>query len=513
MQAPPAQTRPHRARRALWLLCALFTGFAQAEPPPHFDFPTKGLCRPESQAVVFVNGVDKPDPGLVRIDATELATKLARDGIHTGEVQYFYNPSFHVLGDLLLEAAGQWVSTQSAAGANVVIATAEKYLKLGLAFFGVATPSPDEVTLLDNVQARIAVSLDASFTSPFFVQEHVEAWLPSLQTTLDASNKIVLVAHSQGNFFANALRNRVYGASPGWVAKGLTIVNVANMLPSAPDGLELSNACDKVVRWVPLNSRPNFTANQPCDRIYAEVDYWGHGFSEVYMNDALRSDELGVSSFEQLGRLVRTALQPPEGVPLCCSSRHLPAATPSFALSYRLWASDGASATITGTKTFPVSATVTSDIYGPPRFEAVGWVDEGRTQFIGRTASPIENRDAVLSFQEAQVYLRFEEPAQQPGGVFETGFNPGIASFESMRPVCVRYGEGISGHRDRTDVTDGWVHWQVTGALQQTVDSRSRANCANPSCLSNMPTYDGHFLELEFTGMPMVQNIAREPSF
>ena len=113
----------------------------------------------------------------------------------------------------------------------------------------------------------------------------------------DASNKVktqklLLVAHSQGNFYANSFYDVATKQAGGVPAESIGVYGVANPASRVSgDGKWLTSDTDKVIAWV-VGNVPFRKIKAPNTHIVLQSgdDFSGHGFSEVYLK--YRSKEI-----------------------------------------------------------------------------------------------------------------------------------------------------------------------------------------------------------------------------
>ena len=118
-----------------------------------------------------------------------------------------------------------------------------------------------------------------------------------------ATQKLLLVAHSQGNFYANSFYDTVAGQDGGAPAESIGVYSVAT--PSgrvAGEGKWLTSDTDKVIAGV-VGRIPFRKIMEPNTHIELQSgdDFWGHNFSGIYLNyqgDKIISDIK--SSLDQL---------------------------------------------------------------------------------------------------------------------------------------------------------------------------------------------------------------------
>ncbi len=238
-------------------------------------------CLPGA-TVFYVNGVDKPNPQDVGATADELRDYATHFSVTCiAEVTYLHNPSISLMVDVLVESAAQKV-------AELSIGFEDAFLQVSYVAFGVESLLTQSVKdqILNRVDALIqGVTLNTIAIAGTTVTtgQLVNQFRDRVLSDLGHGTKTVLVAHSQGNFFANETFNAVQASAIPSISRGLAVVNVANASINAPSGLWVSARQDLVIFGLGAFALP-----AEFDAIGASTyDLWGHGFSEVYLNQTL----------------------------------------------------------------------------------------------------------------------------------------------------------------------------------------------------------------------------------
>lgn len=251
--------------------------------PLSWAIQTFSAC--EVGAVIFyVNGVDNPIESVVADAAEALHSELTHFSVQgVKEVKYLYNPSDGVLLDVFSELA-----TQKSAERNA--AFADMFVQVGLVAWGFVSSLTQADQ--DQIRARVAGAI-GSFGLSTSTQGFVNQFRDTVANSLQNGNKTILVAHSQGNMFANAVYDAVRTNVPQTTYQGLAVVNVANPAAIAPSNLYVTIFQDLVINLlasgqavfgsglVPtlLPMSPNFDASGALSK----PDHRGHGFTEVYL--------------------------------------------------------------------------------------------------------------------------------------------------------------------------------------------------------------------------------------
>lgn len=193
-------------------------------------------------------------------------------------VTYLYNPSDSLLNDIH-EAALQKAAERAASVTDTFIA----FGMTALGYAGLVSDA-DSALVRQKVNALITSKLPPqtiSLVSQFSDQVHREA--------LNFDVQAILVAHSQGNLFANAVFDGLKASLPANRFRGLGVVNVASPAHIAPSGLWVTAHQDLVIQSLNVGDGVNLTpipVNFDAG-IGATLQAGGHGFTEVYLSDAL----------------------------------------------------------------------------------------------------------------------------------------------------------------------------------------------------------------------------------
>ncbi len=273
-------------RSVLVITCLLVLSLAEASAA----IP----CTPGA-TVRYINGVHKEYPEEIEQSADLLRERLEAQGVACiSDVLYLHNPSDGIVADILLEVALQKVTERGILFADaMLIVTGAAY---SYTPYGVATNllmSDGEATALR--QRIIAHIQDASLSSYIFTLngsvyttgDLVNEFRDKVLLDLSRGTKTVLVAHSQGNLFANETFNAVRGTAPESLYRGLSVVNVANAASSAPSQLYITSREDLVIDlMVAMGYSPMFPN---VGAGFSTADRLGHGFEEIYLSTSLPS--------------------------------------------------------------------------------------------------------------------------------------------------------------------------------------------------------------------------------
>lgn len=242
---------------------------------------SQGSCAIDSN-IYFINGVNKPSEKEVRDNAISLKSRVftfSSNALKIRQVTYLYNDSDGLFLDVFYELAAQ-----KAAERKAIIS--ETLLSFAMAAFG-NIKSISEVDQID-VQNLLAKTIGNDL--PQKTQDLVTKF--SQQVSAESLNKgvqAILVPHSQGNMFANAVYAKLRVDLPKHLFRGLGVVNVANPAATAPSGLYITAYQDMVINYMAksqsvlgitfLPMAANYDATGALD-----YDALGHGFEEVYLN-------------------------------------------------------------------------------------------------------------------------------------------------------------------------------------------------------------------------------------
>lgn len=240
----------------------------------------------------YINGVS-PWADIHRGEAARRIQSLllSRGLITTEAVTPLRNPSDGLFIDVFVELANQKLAEKSAAS------FAESVQKATLMFAGdpaYAMTASDQ-TLLD---AKIADFFNRSKNLPNTTSV-TAGMIDTISTALNAGDKAVVIAHSQGNMFANAILNSIIANQSQNLAAGLKVVSIATPAGSAQDGRYKTANQDRVINIMATGQAAAIGAPLP---LAANIDVPGalnydingHGLLEVYLNQALSAVDLMV---------------------------------------------------------------------------------------------------------------------------------------------------------------------------------------------------------------------------
>jgi|GEM_PF-1489543 len=230
------------------------TADGQALPEPA---PDKALCgTPKDTTVFFVNGVfndcDQAGQSLLALTSAAKATLPVADVADT-EFVLACNPTSGYIGDL-------WVAVKQKLENDF-----ERFYR----YLSNVEPMPD---FMQNAYALAASGVDvtALLTSPTTLN-HIALY----KRKILEGRKVVLVAHSQGNFYAN----RAWSQLTSTEQRSLGIVSVGNPDSKVADGRPYTTLTnDIIIRPIPL-ALPANTSNGG----FTFADVTGHQFVDSYL--------------------------------------------------------------------------------------------------------------------------------------------------------------------------------------------------------------------------------------
>ena len=239
----------------------------------------------QSGVVYYINGINKPSYKDVEYSSKVLydsISSFSKNASSAKKVTYLYNHS-NIVVDALYTLA-----EQKAAERNAKIS--DMFISVGLAAFGLVSP------LLDAEQQNVRTLMAGVITAqlPAKTQALVTAFSQRIANeSLNNGLQAILVSHSQGNMFANAVYDNIKLTMPANLSRGLGVVNVANPSNRAPSSLYITSNQDLVINLLASVQSlwsltlppmaPNFSASAGA----LLIDFTGHGFNEVYMSQAL----------------------------------------------------------------------------------------------------------------------------------------------------------------------------------------------------------------------------------
>ena len=225
----------------------------------------------ERMSIVYANGMFT-SPSEAAANLVNITRKFYHM-VPTANIKLAFNQSEDVLNQVAEVAAQHLKQKHNLTERQAWLQMAYKFLLPSI--YNFLEDAETEVSSWDEDNYVNDVDLN------YLVNQHV---LPPLQ----AGHRLVVLAHSQGNFYANRAWNTIANMTNGSeLTKALGIVGVANVASyTAGNGLHTTNSNDHIVNAVrilpgkqprPANITHPFTLKDPM----------GHGLSEIYLNDDL----------------------------------------------------------------------------------------------------------------------------------------------------------------------------------------------------------------------------------
>lgn len=254
---------------------------------------TSVACDTAHQTVAFVNGIFNDDD-MSGASGSELALMMYEQGSNA-DVKYYWNPGGH--GGNLMDAA------QTLANKLIQENTLfDHYPVISLYNTIMHALMGDSSLTIQLTPEQQKALLEASRNSPYLTQNRltssgnpVEDSVPgstqriynlTLQD-LSRGDRLVLVTHSQGNFYGKAVYAMMQNDHPDLIS-GLGVVGVAAVTNSLPGNTYVTYERDLVVQLVqsfdpftlPFNVRESVLTEA---RLFI-ADFTGHNFAKTYAN-------------------------------------------------------------------------------------------------------------------------------------------------------------------------------------------------------------------------------------
>lgn len=269
--------------RFLLILLAAFSGLFGNASAQSFT-----SC-PGGAKVLYVNGILTANAKVAASSADLLATRIADFNIScVGDVAFHYNPSEKIARDLLQESALQKATELGISLGDAVLSTL-------LVWSGQPAPLFPEA-VQQAVRNQIVPIIEKVSLSTYSFQvdgitkttaDVVKEIRDKVSAGLDPSAAVVLVGHSQGNFFVNEAYKAVRKIRAPSDVDRLAVVNVSNVSIEIPSNLYISSNQDWVIQALRL-LRAAPEANFPVGD-NAE-DSLGHGIDTTYLRRDLPSN-------------------------------------------------------------------------------------------------------------------------------------------------------------------------------------------------------------------------------
>lgn len=249
-------------------------------------FSSHAACKINAD-VYFINGVNAPDEAKVRENSEFLEASINRHRGLSGikQVTYLYNQSQGLMMDVLYEQA-------QLKSAERNMAVGDMFEQISLSAFNL--PS----TISEGEQTEVRQRVNTVITSP--LSAHAQAQVTEFSQRVSTDSLLsgvqaILVPHSQGNMFANAVYEKLKLELTPEVFSGLAVVGVASPAAFAPSSLYVTVNQDLVIRLLAsaqsilTGTLPPLPANLDASAI-ALTRALGHGFTDVYLADDLQSN-------------------------------------------------------------------------------------------------------------------------------------------------------------------------------------------------------------------------------
>ncbi|MGF6533908.1 hypothetical protein P3T20_004712 [Paraburkholderia sp. GAS206C] len=292
------RSRFHRLVATFLIVSALVSTTAQATFVRPAVPSMSALVCTTAPKFYYINGIMAPDAETEGTEAQILAMALAAEGIgHYNEVESIYNPS----EGLFLDIGRKLLAQKVAEGLSGLLSFMENAFNFMLGNSSTLTAA-DQTNIQNSLAAATANAVTNGLDS---------AAAQTLKTATDTvinqaaiGIKVVLVAHSEGNMFAQALYAEtqiqganVYNPSGFNIAQQFQVVNVATPAARADTGKYVTASQDIVINLAAralalvTGTLQPATANWDAGpNIYAS-DPIGHSFVKVYLNKSLNGLE------------------------------------------------------------------------------------------------------------------------------------------------------------------------------------------------------------------------------
>ena len=243
----------------------------------------------------YINGVSLSADEKAQYVVDEVELILQNSGlIAAGDtVSVLRNPSYSAVVDVLIEAIPQKIAEFASGAVSDVVAFWVDLFSGTYADTSQATKDSLAAYYADIINRSILL---LSPGTNYVLSSQISAVL----SELNAGNKVVLIAHSQGNMFANEILASITATNPSLVSS-LKIVSVATPANWAQDMRYKTANQDLVIKVVPASLAANMNITDSIS------DTTGHGFLEVYLSD-LKIDSTIFTALDNFIGLVRDAL-------------------------------------------------------------------------------------------------------------------------------------------------------------------------------------------------------------
>ncbi|MCH8888809.1 hypothetical protein IID26_00055 [Patescibacteria group bacterium] len=259
-----------------------------------FTVAAQGVCevREVSTVVVFGNGINTPEKDaydLLEVLEKRLEAKLPADKFEGLEFNIAYNRTAGILLDLLEAAKDKYLidATREIRDFSIAFWRALGYLDI--------LPDWFQEAALESAESLTSASL----VNDRDLSNHLALYRSSILE----GKTVLLVAHSQGNFFANRAYEILYEGSNPITTQSFGIVSVAN--PSSFVGgngpywtLHEDEVIKSVARWSARFLQPPPLVSNIGNDPNAEHDSLTHGFVTSYLVRGTNSEEKILAGIE-----------------------------------------------------------------------------------------------------------------------------------------------------------------------------------------------------------------------
>ena len=257
--------------------------------------------------IYFINGIGKSSRSMMNRDIDAINTSMSQFcPRYTGNVFLLFNqsngegPTGAVL-DILFDVAQQ----KSQEVGNSVAQFVLSHFQLAKYAFGIAFDIPQ-----DLIQ-RYEQKLKNDFTVAMYSENSSaknRAFSSFLSSKITRSRSVLLVAHSQGNLYANSVHNIFLAGSNRFTKNGFHVVGVATPASSTSHNNYYTASEDRVIDLVraaalvtpiefPLSSNVSLSGA-------SSIDSSGHNFTDIYMSGKLPNGVTPTSRASSRGMVV-----------------------------------------------------------------------------------------------------------------------------------------------------------------------------------------------------------------
>lgn len=306
MTLPPLRT----LTLSLCLTLPILATSTQANVLPSLS-ATAATVSQKSQpvSVYFLNGISNTDTQ-AQTSAIALFNRLKDDNYFAQlidnrqvSLRTLYNPTDPLLGDIYELDAQAKIQKRALAATNARVESehlADTYDAADLAVVRQAIYDEEIHSANQAYRAERYWKIDFIHTAGNRAIDHYNKMASEVKRSLLAGEKVVVVAHSQGNYVAQGLYANLAQdpAVRQSLSNNLKIVGVANVSATSPSGLYLTNADDQAVylfhaiqggQPMVANFTPRFANGEKLggiweSKVQKQNDGQNHGFIETYLS-------------------------------------------------------------------------------------------------------------------------------------------------------------------------------------------------------------------------------------